>query len=426
MAKKNGKKIKVVLAYSGGLDTTVAIRWLQENYDAEVIAVCVDVGQAEDLAGHAARAEENGAKAVVIDVTAEFASDYIVPALKANLLYEGVYPAGTALARPIICQKIVEYAKKVGATHLAHGCTAKGNDQVRFESSFAVLAPELKVIAPMREWHVSREEEIQWAKARGITVPVKSGSPYSTDENLWGRSVECGILEDPWVEPPEDAFEWTKSPIEASDEPTTIIIEFEKGVPVALDGKAMTPMELVKELNQLAGDNGIGRIDHIENRVVGIKSREVYEYPAALVLIKAHQALEKHVHMKDVTSFKSTVEQKVAELVYGGLWFTPHMKALQAFIDSTQEVVTGEVAVKLFKGSAVVIGTKSPLSLYKMDLSTYGAADGFNHGAAAGFIELYTLPLKTQSVQAAQLEGTNGISNEIVAQMKANCKTNAH
>ena len=426
MAKKNGKKVKVVLAYSGGLDTTVAIKWLQENYDAEVIAVCVDVGQAEDLAGHVARAEANGAKAVIIDVKDEFATDYIVPALKANLLYEGVYPAGTALARPLICKKVVEFAKKAGATHLAHGCTAKGNDQVRFESSFAVLAPDLKVIAPMREWHVSREEEIEWANARGIKVPVKAGSPYSTDENLWGRSVECGVLEDPWCEPPEDAFEWTVSSTEAPDEPTTMIIAFEKGVPVALDGKAMGPLELVQELNMIAGANGIGRIDHIENRVVGIKSREVYEYPAAAVLIKAHQALEKHVHMKDVTSFKAQVEQKVAEMVYGGLWFTPLMKALQAFVESTQEVVTGEVSVKLFKGSAVVVGTRSPLSLYKMDLSTYGAADGFNHGAAAGFIELYTLPLKTQSIQAAQLEGTNGISTEIMAQLKANCKTNAH
>jgi len=425
--KKNGKSIKVVLAYSGGLDTTVAIKWLQDNYDAEVIAACVDVGQAEDLKGHAARAESAGAiKTYVIDATAEYANDYIVPALKANVLYEGVYPAGTALARHLICQKLVEIARKEGATHLAHGCTAKGNDQVRFESSFAVLAPDLKVIAPMREWHVSREEEIEYLKAHGMKVPVKVGSPYSTDENLWGRSVECGVLEDPWVEPPADAYEWTKSLSEAPSEPQNMIIAFEKGVPISIDGKAMSPLEIVSKLNQIAGAHGIGRIDHIENRVVGIKSREIYEYPAAVVLIKAHQALEKHVHMKDLSAFKTLVEQKIAEMVYGGLWFTPLMKALLAFIESTQEVVTGEVHLKLFKSSATVIGTRSPLSLYKMNLSTYGASDGFNHEAAQGFLELYTLPLKVQSVQASQVEGTNGINAEMLGHMNTKIKTQAH
>ena len=314
--KKNGKPIKVVLAYSGGLDTTVAIKWLQDNYDAEVIAACVDVGQAEDLKGHAARAESAGAiKTYVIDATVEFANDYIVPALKANVLYEGVYPAGTALARHLICQKLVEIARKEGATHLAHGCTAKGNDQVRFESSFAVLAPDLKVIAPMREWHVSREEEIEYLKAHGMKVPVKVGSPYSTDENVWGRSVECGVLEDPWVEPPADAYEWTASLNDAPSEPQNIVLAFEKGVPVSIDGKAYSPLEMVQKLNAIAGAHGIGRIDHIENRIVGIKSREIYEYPAAVVLIKAHQALEKHVHMKDLSAFKTLVEQKVAEMV---------------------------------------------------------------------------------------------------------------
>ena len=424
--KKNSKSMKVVLAYSGGLDTTVAIRWLQENYDAEVIAVCVDVGQAENMDGHVKRAQENGAKAYLIDAKQEFVNDYVIPALKANVLYEGVYPAGTALARHLICEKIVAIAKAEGATHLAHGCTAKGNDQVRFESSFAVLAPDLKVIAPMREWPVSREEEIEWAKSKGITVPVKATSPYSTDQNLWGRSVECGILEDPWVEPPMDAFEWTASLRAAPDEPENFIIAFEKGVPVSLNGKKMEPMELISKLNSLAGAHGIGRIDHIENRVVGIKSREIYEYPAATVLIKAHQALEKHVHAKDLSTFKALVDQKVGDMVYGGLWFTPLMRALLAFEETTQEVVTGEITLKFYKGSATVIGSRSPLSLYNMDLSTYGATDGFNHAAAAGFLELYTLPLKGQSHQQAQLEGTNGVSTEMMGQLKINGKTQAH
>jgi argininosuccinate synthase len=424
--KKNGKSMKVVLAYSGGLDTTVAIRWLQENYDAEVIAVCVDVGQAENMDGHVKRAQENGAKAYLIDARQEFVNDYIIPALKANVLYEGIYPAGTALARHLICEKIVAIAKAEGATYLAHGCTAKGNDQVRFESSFAVLAPDIKVIAPMREWPVSREEEIEWAKSKGITVPVKATSPYSTDQNLWGRSVECGVLEDPWVEPPSDAFECTASLRTAPDEPENIIIAFEKGVPVSLNGKKMEPMELIIKLNSLAGAHGIGRIDHIENRIVGIKSREIYEYPAATVLIKAHQALEKHVHAKDLANFKALVDQKVGDMVYGGLWFTPLMKALLAFEETTQEVVTGEITLKFYKGSATVVGSRSPLSLYNMDLSTYGASDGFNHAAAAGFLELYTLPLKGQSHQKAQLEGTNGISTEMMGQLKINGKTQAH
>lgn len=397
---------KVVLAYSGGLDTTVAIKWLQETYGAEVVAACVDVGQAEPLDEHAARAEATGAKAVVIDAKEEFVADYIVPALKANLLYEGVYPAGTALARPLICQHLVSLARKEGATHLAHGCTAKGNDQVRFEANFAVLAPDIKVIAPMREWHVSREEEISYAAAHGIVVPIK-GSPYSTDENLWGRSVECGPLEDPWVEPPEEAFAWTASPSDAPDA-QVVTIGFAGGVPVSLDGKAMGAFAIISEMNTIAGSHGVGRIDHMENRVVGIKSREVYEYPAAVVLIQAHKALEAMVHAKGLSSFKAKVDEALAEAVYGGLWFAPLTKALLAFVDATQEVVTGEVAVKLFKGSSVVVGVRSPYSLYKTDLSTYGAEDGFDHTAAAGFLELYTLPLKVQAKAKAGQGGTNG------------------
>jgi argininosuccinate synthase len=398
-------KPKVVLAYSGGLDTTVAIKWLQDNYDAEVIAACVDVGQQEDLEAYAKRAEKAGAKAVVMDAKAQFVKDLIGPALKANLLYEGVYPAGTALARPVICQRLVELARNEGASHLAHGCTAKGNDQVRFEACFAMLAPELKVIAPMREWPASRQEEIEYAAKHGLEVPITSGSPYSIDENLWGRSVECGLLEDPWQEPPGDAFAWTTAPHDAPDGPAKVMMTFDKGLPTALDGVPMDLGEMVHGLNLMAGAHGVGRIDHVENRLVGIKSREVYEYPAAVVMIKAHQALEKMVHSKDLSNFKAQVEHRLAELVYGGLWFTPLAQALLSFVDSTQEVVKGDVMLKLYKGSAVVVGTRSPNSLYQQDLSTYGAADGFQHSAAAGFMEIYNLPLKVQAqVGQAQME----------------------
>jgi argininosuccinate synthase len=393
---KSSQREKVVLAYSGGLDTSVAIRWLQENYDLDVIAVSVDVGQPGDMEENIERAKKIGAKeAYALDARKEFALDYVFPCLKANAMYMQTYPLATSVARPLIAKLLVDVAKKEGAKYIAHGCTAKGNDQVRFDVSINALDPTLQIIAPMREWVMTREDEIEYARERDIPIKVKKACPYSTDENLWGRSCECGILEDAWVEPPEDAFEWTTDPAKAPDAPKYINIRFEKGVPIALDGKKMDAVALIQKLNEIAGKHGVGRIDQVEDRLVGIKSREIYEAPAALVLIAAHKDLEKIILTKDVANYKRLMEQRYSELCYDGLWFSPLKEALDAFIEKTQEFVSGEVRVKLFKGSCTVAGRRSPYSLYDMGLATYAEGDKFDHTSAKGFIYVWGLPLRS-------------------------------
>jgi len=401
-SKKSAKK-KVVLAYSGGLDTSVAIRWLQEKYDVDVIAVSVDVGQPGDIKGNIQRAKTIGAvNAYAIDAKKEFVQEYCFPALKANAMYEDTYPVCTSIARPLIAKLLVDVAKKEGASYIAHGCTAKGNDQVRFDVSIGALAPDLEIIAPMREWVMTREDEIDYAKEHDIPIKVKKASPYSTDESIWGRSIECGVIEDAWQEPPEDAFEWTTSPLKAPERPEFVEIGFEKGIPVSLNGKRMNGVDLVTKLNALAGKHGVGRIDHVEDRLVGIKSREIYECPGAITLITAHKDLEKLVLPKDVLKFKAEVDQKYAELAYDGLWFSTLKACFDAFIDKTQEFVAGTVRMKLFKGSATVVGRKSPYSMYDMGLATYAQGDQFDHSCAKGFIYVWGLPLKT--VAAAHKE----------------------
>ncbi|MGZ0086712.1 argininosuccinate synthase [Caldibacillus thermoamylovorans] len=389
---------KLVLAYSGGLDTSVAIKWLQERgYD--VIACCLDLGEGKDLDFVKEKALKVGAiKSYVIDVKDEFANDYALIALQANALYEGKYPLVSALSRPLIAKKLVEIAELEGALAVAHGCTGKGNDQVRFEVSIKALNPDLDVIAPVREWSWSREEEIEYAKKHGIPIPVDLDSPFSIDQNLWGRSNECGILEDPWAAPPEEAYELTASLEDAPDVPDVIEIGFEQGVPVTLNGNAYPLAQLILELNALAGKHGVGRIDHVENRLVGIKSREVYECPGAITLIKAHKELEDLTLVREVAHFKPLIEQKIAEVIYNGLWFSPLKDALVAFLKETQKNVTGVVRVKLFKGHAIVEGRKSPFSLYDEKLATYTSEDEFDHQAAVGFISLYGLPTKVNSI----------------------------
>jgi argininosuccinate synthase len=396
--RMNMSKPKVVLAYSGGLDTSVAIKWLQEKgYD--VVACCLDVGEGKDLEFIKEKALKVGAvQSYIIDAKKEFAEEYALIALQAHTLYEGKYPLVSALSRPLIAKKLVEIAEKTGAVAVAHGCTGKGNDQVRFEVSIKALNPELEVLAPVREWKWSREEEIEYAKQHDIPIPIDLDSPYSIDQNLWGRSNECGVLEDPWAAPPEDAYELTSSIENAPDEADIIEIEFEQGVPVAVNGQRMQLDELILKLNALAGKHGVGRIDHVENRLVGIKSREVYECPAAMTLIKAHKELEDLTQVKEVAHFKPLIEQKLAELIYNGLWFSPLKSALEAFLKETQKYVTGTVRVKLYKGHAIVEGRKSPYSLYDEKLATYTQEDSFDHEAAVGFIKLFGLPTAVNSI----------------------------
>jgi argininosuccinate synthase len=389
---------KVVLAYSGGLDTSVAIRWLKETYNLDVIAVTVDVGNERTFSLIREKALNTGAvKAVVIDAKEEFVSDYVFPALKGDAIYEGEYPLATALSRPLIAKLVVDTALKEKAQAVAHGCTGKGNDQVRFEVSVAALAPELKVIAPAREWGMTRQETINYAQRYGIPVPITADSPYSIDENLWGKSIECGVLENPWVEPPEEVFTWTKSPDTAPDAPGYVEVGFERGIPVTLDGQKMAGDSLIQQLNQVAGEHGVGRIDHLESRLVGIKSREIYEAPAAVVLLKAHLALEALTLSKDQMRFKQRVAQEYADLIYNGLWFTALHQDLAAYIQSSQRFVSGEVRLKLFKGSCQVVGRKSPFSLYSYGLATYDEGDEFDQGASPGFIHIWGLPVKTQA-----------------------------
>ena len=394
---------KVVLAYSGGLDTSVAIRWLKENHDLEVVALTIDVGNERDFTAIKEKALKVGAvKAVVVDSKELFVNHFIFPALKADALYEGQYPLATALSRPLIGKLLVDVAREEGAVAVSHGSTGKGNDQVRIEVSVNALAPDLKIIAPAREWGMTREETIAYAERYGIPVPVTVASPYSIDENLWGRSIECGVLEDPWVEPPEDAFAWTKSPKEAPDTPGYVEIGFEQGVPVAVDGKKMDGVTLIRALNEMAGSHGVGRVDLLENRLVGIKSREIYEAPAASVLLQAHQSLQAMTLSKEQMRFKQKVAVEYADLVYNGLWFTSLHEDLAACIQSSQRHVTGTVRLKLFKGACTVVGRKSPYSLYSYGLATYDKDDVFDQSAAAGFIHIWGLPVKTQ----AQIQGT--------------------
>ncbi|TRM13063.1 argininosuccinate synthase [Lentibacillus cibarius] len=392
------EKKKIVLAYSGGLDTSVAVNWLQDQYNYDVIAVALDVGEGKDLESVKEKALQVGAiKSYVVDAKSLFADEYVLPALKANLLYEGKYPLISALSRPLIAKILVDIAAKEGAEAVAHGCTGKGNDQVRFDVAFSGLNPELDVVAPVREWSMSREEEISFAKAHNISIPVNVDSPYSIDQNLWGRSNECGILENPWIEPPTDAYELTNDPLQAPDEPEVVEITFEQGKPVSLNGSEFPLAELITELNGIAGKHGVGRIDHVENRLVGIKSREIYEAPAAAVLLAAHQELESLTLTRETAHFKPVVEQKFAQMVYDGLWYSPLTNALRAFIEETQQYVTGTVKMKLFKGHTYVIGRQSAQSLYDFDLATYNADDAFDHEAATGFIKLWGLPTKVHS-----------------------------
>jgi argininosuccinate synthase len=383
---------KVVLAYSGGLDTSVAIQWMREHYGMDVHAVAIDLGEEQDYAGIRQKALDIGAVgSEVIDAKEEFARDFVAPALKANAVYEDRYPLSTALARPLIAKLVGEVALREGANAVAHGSTGKGNDQVRFEVTWACLFPQLKQLAPIREWGMSRDEEIDYAKTHGIPVPVDKKSPYSYDTNLWGKSAEAGPLEDPWVEPPSDVHQWTRDPDEAPDEPAYVEVAFERGVPVALDGEAASLATMIARLNALAGEHGVGRIDMIENRLVGIKSRETYECPAAVVLLAAHRDLEGLCLERELAHFKRTLELKYSEMVYYGLWYSPLRRALDAFMDATQETVTGTVRVKLHKGNCVPVGRKSPHALYRYELATYDQADRFDQSASKGFVQLWGL-----------------------------------
>ncbi|MBD2070357.1 argininosuccinate synthase [Leptolyngbya sp. FACHB-671] len=394
-----GRAKKVVLAYSGGVDTSVCIPYLKQEWGVEeVITLAADLGQGDELEPIREKALKSGAaQSLVADATERFIQDYAFPAIQANALYENRYPLSTALARPLIAKLLVEAAAEYGADAVAHGCTGKGNDQVRFDVSIAALNPDLKVLAPAREWGMSREETIAYGEQFGIPSPVKKSSPYSIDRNLLGRSIEAGPLEDPWNEPLEEVFLLTKAIADTPDEPEYAEISFEKGLPVALNGQMLSPVDLISQLNDLAGKHGVGRIDMIENRLVGIKSREIYEAPALLVLIQAHRDLESLTLTADVSHYKRGIEETYSQLVYNGLWYSPLKAALDAFVQQTQEQVSGTVRVKLFKGTASPVGRKSANSLYTPDLATYGSDDKFDHKAAEGFIYVWGLPTRVWS-----------------------------
>ncbi|EAG7146291.1 TPA: argininosuccinate synthase [Listeria monocytogenes] len=387
----------MVLAYSGGLDTSVAIQWLVES-GYEVIACCLDVGEGKNLGFIKEKAITVGAsESYTIDAKEEFAEDFALIALQAHAYYEGKYPLISALSRPLIAKKLVEVARQEGASAIAHGCTGKGNDQVRFEVAIHALAPDLKVVSPVRDWKWSREEEINYAKEHNIPVPIDLDNPFSIDQNLWGRSNECGVLENPWTTPPEAAYDLTVSLEDAPDTPDIVEITFDAGIPISLNGENMSLANLILTLNEIAGKHGVGRIDHIENRLVGIKSREVYECPAAVTLITAHKELEDLTFVREVAHFKPIIEQKISETIYNGLWFSPLTEALVAFLKSTQKFVNGTIRVKLFKGHAIVEGRKSPNSLYDENLATYTSSDTFDQDAAVGFIKLWGLPTKVSA-----------------------------
>jgi len=399
-----GRAKKVVLAYSGGVDTSVCIPYLKQEWGVqEVITLAADLGQGDELDPIRQKALDSGAsQSLVVDAQAAFIRDYAFPAIQANALYENRYPLSTALARPLIAKLLVEAAAEYGADAVAHGCTGKGNDQVRFDVAIAALNPNLKVLAPAREWGMSREETIAYGERFGIPAPVKKSSPYSIDRNLLGRSIEAGPLEDPWQEPLEEIYLMTRAIEDTPNSPEYVEIGFEQGVPVSLDGQRLDPVALVRQLNERVGRHGVGRIDMIENRLVGIKSREIYEAPALLVLIDAHRDLESLTLTADVTHYKRGIEDTYSRLVYNGLWYSPLKAALDAFIQQTQTRVTGTVRVKLFKGTAKVVGRQSPLSLYTPDLATYGADDQFDHKAAEGFIYVWGLPTRVWAEKLRQ------------------------
>jgi argininosuccinate synthase len=391
---------RVILAYSGGLDTSVMVPWIGEKYNLDVVTFTCDLGQGEDIEKIRQKALRTGAvDAVAEDDRNLFVDCFVWPALMAGALYEGKYPLATALGRPLIALRMVEVAKEKGAVAVAHGCTGKGNDQVRFDVTFQTLAPQLKVIAPVREWKWTRDEEIKFAQKHGIPVEATAESPYSIDQNIFGRSCEAGILEDPWNEPPEEAFAWTTSPAKAPNEPAYVEIEFDKGRPVKLNGEDMEKngVPLLERLNELGGKHGVGRIDHVENRLVGIKSRELYEAPAAVILHEAHRELESLCMSKQASRFKTLVAQEYADLIYNGLWFSAFHQDLFQFVLSSQRFVSGVVRVKLFKGRAMVVGRKSEYSLYSKKLATYETGDQFDHDAAKGFIKLHGLSQQTQA-----------------------------
>jgi argininosuccinate synthase len=394
-----GRAEKVVLAYSGGVDTTVCIPYLMKEWGVkEVITLAADLGQGDELAPIREKALVAGAQqSLVADLTDEFIRDYAFPAIQANALYENRYPLSTALARPLIAKALVKAAAEYGADAVAHGCTGKGNDQVRFDVSIAALNPSLKVLTPAREWGMSREETIAYGEDAGLSLPVKKSSPYSIDRNLLGRSIEAGPLEDPWNEPLEEVFVMTKAIKNTPDEPEYVEIGFTQGIPTSLNGADLNPTDLVTQLNTTAGRHGVGRIDMIENRLVGIKSREIYEAPALLVLIDAHRDLESLTLTADVTQYKRGIEQTYSQLVYNGLWYSPLKQALDAFIQQTQERVSGTVRIKLFKGNCQIVGRKSDTALYSEDLATYSADDQFDHRSAEGFIYVWGLPTRVWS-----------------------------
>ncbi|MCD5202931.1 argininosuccinate synthase [Enterococcus casseliflavus] len=395
-------KEKVILAYSGGLDTSVSIKWLtDQGYD--VVACCLDIGEGRDTQSIKDKALAVGAiESYAIDAREEFAQDFALIALQGNTFYENSYPLVSALSRPLIAKKLVELALATGATTVAHGCTGKGNDQVRFEVAIAALAPHLKVIAPVREWKWSREEEIAYAAEKGVPIPADLDNPYSIDQNLWGRACECGVLEDPWATPPKGAYAITQELEDTPDVPTIVEITFDQGVPTAIDGETMNLAELIMKLNRVAGEHGVGRIDHIENRLVGIKSREVYECPGAIALMTAHKELEDLVFVRELAHFKPIIEQQLAQVIYDGLWFNPLTEALITFLKSTQVYVNGIVRLKLFKGNVICEGRKSENSLYDENLATYTSADTFDQHAAIGFIKLWGLPSKVHAEIQAQ------------------------
>ncbi|MFM2430146.1 MAG: hypothetical protein RLZZ511_1359 [Cyanobacteriota bacterium] len=394
-----GRAKKVVLAYSGGVDTSVCIPYLKQEWGVEeVITLAADLGQGDELEPIRQKALNSGASvSLVEDLQEAFIRDYAFPAIQANALYENRYPLSTSLARPLIAKALVEAAAKYGADAVAHGCTGKGNDQVRFDVSIAALNPQLKVLAPAREWGMSREETIAYGENFGIPSPVKKSSPYSVDLNLLGRSIEAGPLEDPWNEPLEEIYAMTKAIENTPDTPEYLEITFERGIPVAVNGQSYGPVELFQHLNPIVGGHGIGRLDMLENRLVGIKSREIYEAPAISMLIQAHRDLESLTLAKDVTHYKRGIEETYANLVYDGLWYSPLRSALDAFIQNTQAQVNGVVRVKLFKGQATIVGRKSENSLYDEDLATYGSGDQFDHRAAEGFIYVWGLPTRVWS-----------------------------
>jgi argininosuccinate synthase len=400
------KAKKVVLAYSGGLDTSIIIPWLKENYGCEVIAYAADVGQGEELDPLNEKAIKTGASKIYIeDLKEELVKDFVFPMIKSGAVYENKYLMGTSIARPLIAKRQVEIAIKEGADAVCHGATGKGNDQVRFELTFKALKPDLKIIAPWREWNIkSREEEIDYAAARGIEVPVTKAKPYSMDRNLWHISYEGGILEDPWNEYNDEMFIYTVSPEQAPDQAEIITIDFEKGNPVAINGQSYDPVALIFKLNELGGKHGVGRVDIVENRLVGMKSRGVYETPGGTILYEAHHALETLSLDRDTLHYKQQMAARYSELVYNGQWFTPLRAAMDAFVNQTQEAVTGTVKVKLYKGTAQTVGRKSPYSLYQENLATFGADEVYNQKDAEGFINLFGLPLKVQAALNQKLQ----------------------